>query len=172
MSLPYIGEIRLFAGSFAPVGWAFCNGALLPIASYEALFNLIGTTYGGDGQSNFALPNLSGRYPIHQGTSTTTGTVYQLGELAGSETVTLTVQQLPQHSHPAVASANTGNSGTPGNNVWAKPSTMMYTAAAAQTNMAPTAVSQAGGSQPHENMMPFLCVSFIISLEGVFPPQN
>lgn len=173
MSQPYLGEIRLFGGSFAPVGWAFCNGALLAItAETDALFNLIGTTYGGDGEQTFALPNLSSRYPIHQGTSPNTGTTYQLGEAAGSETVTLTVQQIPQHSHSATASANTGNSGTPGNSVWAKPSTMMYTPAAAPTNMAPAAVGQAGGSQPHENMMPFLCVSFIISLEGIFPPQN
>jgi len=161
----------MFAGSFAPAGWAFCNGALLPIAENDTLFNLIGTTYGGDGQTTFALPNLSSRYPIHQGTSPTTGTTYTIGEFAGSESVTVTVNQLPQHTHPAACSIG-GNSGTPGNSVWAKPSTAMYSATSAPTSMAANAAGITGGSQPHENMMPFLCVSFIISLFGIFPPRN
>jgi microcystin-dependent protein len=163
----------MFAGSFAPAGWAFCNGALLPISENDTLFNLIGTTYGGDGQSTFALPNLSSRYPIHQGTSPTTGTTYQIGEASGNETVTLTTNQIPVHSHAALASSDPGNSGTPSNSVWAKPSAAaMYTQAANNTTENASAVQSSGGSQPHDNMMPFLCVSFIISLFGIFPPQN
>jgi len=172
MGQPFIGEIRMFAGSFAPAGWAFCNGAILPISANDALFTLIGTTYGGDGQETFALPNLSSRYPIHQGTSPTTGTTYTLGEFAGVETVTITTNQLPAHSHIPSASSAPGNSGTPSNSVWAKPSAAsMYTQLAPDTNMAATAVQLVGGSQPHDNMMPFLCVSFIISLFGIFPPR-
>lgn len=172
MGQPYIGEIRLFAGSFAPVGWAFCNGALIPIAENDTLFFLIGTTYGGDGESTFALPNLSSRYPIHQGTSPQTGTTYQLGETGGTEAVTLSTNQLPIHSHVPLASSSPGSSGTPANSFWAKPTTTIYSATAPDTNMANNAVLQVGGSQPHENMMPFLCVSFIISLFGIFPPQG
>ena len=172
MGQPFIAEIRMFGGSFAPSGWAFCNGALLPISENDVLFNLIGTTYGGDGQETFALPNLSSRYPIHQGTSPTTGTTYVLGDTGGSESVTLTVQQIPAHSHPAAANANAGNSGTPSGKVWGKPTTPMYGAPPQNTNMAATAVVGTGGSQPHENMMPFLCVSFIIALFGIFPPRN
>ena len=162
----------MFGGSFAPAGWAFCNGAILPIAENDALFTLIGTTYGGDGEETFALPNLSSRYPIHQGTSPTTGTTYQLGETGGTESVTLTVNQIPAHSHPPLANSNAGNSGTPTNSVWAKPTTSLYAAPPQNTNMAASAVLPAGGSQPHENMMPFLCVSFIISLFGIFPQQT
>ena len=171
MGQPFIGEIRLFGGNFAPAGWAFCNGATLPINNNEALFALIGTTYGGDGEETFRLPDLQGRFPIHQGTSPVSGTTYMMGEFAGSEQVTLSVQQIPAHSHAATASSNKGNSGTPTNSLWGKPSTAMYAAAAAQTNMAATAIGPSGGNQPHENMMPFLCVSFIIALTGIFPPR-
>lgn len=158
----------MFAGSFAPAGWAFCNGALVAISNNDALFTLIGTTYGGDGQTTFALPNLSSRYPIHQGTSP----AYLIGSTGGSETVTLTTNQLPIHSHVPAASQAPGNSGTPTNSVWAKPSAAsMYTQSAPDTTMAASAVQGAGGSQPHENMMPFLCVTFIISLFGIFPTQ-
>ena len=171
MSLPFIGEIRLFAGSFAPAGWAFCNGALMPISENETLFVLIGTIYGGDGQETFALPNLSSRFPIHQGTSSQSGVNYMIGEFGGTESVTLTVNQIPAHSHVPLARSDTGNSGTPANSVPAKSTTPLYSTSAADFNMAVNAVQPAGGSQPHENMMPFLCVSFIISLFGVFPPR-
>lgn len=173
MGQPYIGEIRMFGGSFAPSGWAFCNGAILPISENDTLFNLIGTTYGGDGQETFALPNLSSRYPIHQGTSPVSGTTYLIGEFGGVESVTLTTNQIPAHSHIALANSDPGNSGTPTNSVWAKPSAAsMYTQLAPDTSMAVPAVQVVGGSQPHDNMMPFLCVSFIISLFGIFPPRS
>src|SRR5262245_19750459 len=171
MGQPFVGEIRMFAGSFAPAGWAFCNGALMPISENDTLFNLIGTTYGGDGEETFALPNLSSRYPIHYGTNPTTGTAYAIGETGGTEQVTLTVNQTPVHSHPGAAS-NGGNAGTPAGKVWGKPTTAMYAAPPQNTNMAANAVLATGGSQPHENMMPFLCVTFIISLFGIFPPRN
>lgn len=173
MGQPYVGEIRMFAGNFAPAGWAFCNGAILPISENDVLFTLIGTTYGGDGQETFALPNLSSRYPIHQGTSPVTGSTYMLGQAAGVEAVTISTNQLPTHSHIPLANSSPGNSGTPTNSVWAKPSAAsMYTQLPQNTNMAATAVQPAGGSQPHDNMMPFLCVSFIISLFGIFPSQT
>lgn len=162
----------MFGGNFAPSGWAFCNGAILPISENDVLFTLIGTTYGGDGQDTFALPNLSSRYPIHQGTSPSTGTTYTIGEAAGVEQVTLTVNQIPNHNHAALANSGGGGSSTPTNAVWAASSTAMYTTAAPTVSMAAAAVNPAGGSQPHENMMPFLCVSFIISLFGIFPQQN
>jgi|SRR6188508_2881597 len=173
MSFPYIGEIRMFGGSFAPAGWAFCDGQLMPISENDALFNLIGTTFGGDGEETFGLPNLQSRYPVHQGTSPGSGITYQLGEAAGTESETLTVQQIPNHSHVPSANSDPGNSGTPLNSVWGKPAAAsMYAQVPpgdpSLTNMG-AAVQPTGGSQPHENMMPFLCVSFIISLFGVFP---
>ena len=158
----------MFGGNFAPAGWAFCNGALLPISENDALFTLIGTTYGGDGQETFALPNLSSRLPVHQGTGST-GTVYTIGEFGGTESVTLTTQQIPAHSH-APAAVTSAGSGQPTNGVWATSSTAIYNTAAPDVNMA-AAVGVAGGSQPHENMMPFLVITFIISLFGVFPPR-
>jgi microcystin-dependent protein len=162
----------MFGGSFAPAGWAFCNGAILPIAENDALFTLIGTTYGGDGEQTFALPNLSSRYPLHQGTNPT-GATFTIGETGGVETVTLTVNQLPVHTHQAGANSNPGNSGTPANSVWSSPpSTALYSAAVPDVSMSVNAVALTGGSQPHENMMPFLCVTFIISLFGIFPQQN
>jgi microcystin-dependent protein len=172
MSQPFIGEIRMFGGNFAPAGWAFCNGAILPIAENDALFTLIGTTYGGDGEETFALPNLSSRLPLHQGTRPGSGITYQLGELAGTETVTLTTNQIPSHTHTPLANSGAGTSGTPANGVWAASATSMYTAAAPDVNMAAGAALAAGGSQPHENMMPFLCITFIISLFGIFPPRT
>src|SRR4029450_6612929 len=135
MSQPFIGEIKMFGGSFAPLGWAFCNGSLLPIAQYDALFSLLGTTYGGDGEVTFQLPDLRGRFPIHQGTSPATGTTFAIGDFGGSEEVTLTVQQMPAHSHSATASSNKSNNGTPTNSVWGKPSTTIEGAAAAPTTM-------------------------------------
>jgi len=165
----------MFAGNFAPNGWLFCEGQTLPIAENEVLFNLIGTTYGGDGEETFNLPNLASRYPMHFGTGPS-GITYQLAEMAGVESVTLTVQQIPTHTHPALANSNPGNSGTPANSVWGKPAAAsLYSQVPPDdptiTNMG-AAIQLAGGSQPHENMMPFLCINFIISLFGVFPSQT
>lgn len=168
MSTPYIGEIRMFGGNFAPAGWAFCNGQLLPISENDALFNLIGTTYGGDGQTTFALPNLQSRIPIHMGQGPGTSN-YTIGEQGGAEEVTLTVNQIPNHGHPPRGSSS-GGAETPNNNFWGttalgKP----YGAAPAALQMNPGTITPTGGSQPHDNMLPFLCVSYIISLFGVFP---
>jgi microcystin-dependent protein len=176
MALPYVGEIRMFAGNFAPVGWAFCRGQMLPISENETLFQLIGTTYGGDGQSTFALPDLQGRIPIHNGTGPS-GTQYLLGEHGGQENVSLTLAQVPQHAHSVLASAQTATAGTPSGNVpaAASPSTAkVYTFSqnAAAVPMAPEAVSTVGGAQPHGNLMPFLALNFIISLFGIFPSQT
>jgi microcystin-dependent protein len=155
----------MFGGSFAPSGWAFCNGQLLPISGNETLFQLIGTTYGGDGVNTFAMPDLQGRIPIHVGTG------YALGDKGGTETVTLTTTQIPGHTHvPLCQSANNASS-SPANNVWAPTTANLYTASAANTNMNASAIASAGGSQPHENMMPYLVISFIISLFGVYPSQ-
>ena len=172
MSQPYIGEIRLFAGNFAPAGWMFCNGQQLPISENEVLFQLIGTTYGGDGESTFNLPNLQSRVPIHQGAGPD-GTSYQIGEMAGVESVTLTTQQLPVHNHPLIASKAAG-AGTPGNALLGVPTSTQqgvttYNANAPTTALHPATVTPAGGSQPHENCQPFLCVNHIISLFGIFP---
>lgn len=168
MSQPYVGEIRMFGGSFAPVGWALCNGALMPISENETLFNLIGTTYGGDGQETFALPNLCGRVPVHQGN----GMI--IGESAGTESVTLTTQQIPTHSHPYVASTGTGTGANPGDNVLDQTTGTIFMYIDGQApdgQMAAGMVGGVGGNQPHDNMQPYLCVSFIISLFGIFPQQ-
>ena len=167
MSNPYVGEIRMFGGNFAPAGWMFCEGQLLPISENETLFNLIGTTYGGDGQSTFALPDLRGRLPIHQGNG------FILAETGGAESVTLTVQQIPQHSHPMVASTGPGTQNAPNLNVTAaSPSVTLYTGDVTDSNLSPNAVSTVGGSQPHDNFQPYLCVDFIISLFGIFPSPS
>jgi microcystin-dependent protein len=172
MSQPYVGEIRMFGGNFAPAGWSFCDGQLLPISENDVLFNLIGTTYGGDGQETFALPNLQSRVPLHPGTSPG-GITYQLGQADGVETVTLTVNQIPGHNHAVLASKNTGSTPQPQNNVPAQNSSVMvYRAQAGALPMATQMISNTGGSQPHENLQPFACVNFIISLFGVFPTQN
>jgi len=161
---PYVGEIRMFAGNFAPAGWMFCEGQLLPIPENDTLFTLIGTAYGGDGQSTFALPDLRGRLPLHSGN----GVV--LAQNGGAEQVTLTTQQIPAHSHALTASTGGGTQNAPGNNVTAaSPTVTLYTANSADSNMAASAVSAAGGSQPHANVQPSLCVDFIISLFGIFP---
>ncbi len=173
MSQPFIGEIRMFAGSFAPNGWLFCEGQLLPISENDVLFQLIGTTYGGDGQNTFALPNLSSRVPVHAGTRPG-GETRTLGESGGAESVTLTVQQIPSHSHPAtcVGGTNTGSAASPGGNVWAAQSaTGVYANQPPTAPMAAGAASPVGGSQPHDNMIPYLPINFIISLYGIFPPH-
>jgi len=167
MSSPFIGEIRMFGGNFAPVGWAFCNGQLMPIDQNDALFNLIGTTYGGDGQTTFALPNLQSRVPVHVGPG------FALGQTGGVETVTLTTSQIPAHSHVPQCNSGTGNAQGPGGNVWAQPSTgTIYDNTAPSLVMDPAALGSAGGSQPHDNMIPFLVINFILSLFGVFPSQT
>jgi microcystin-dependent protein len=154
----------MFAGNFAPAGWMFCEGQLLPISENETLFQLIGTTYGGDGQSTFALPDLRGRIPIHQGNG------FILAENGGAEEITLTVQQIPAHSHPMLASTAAGANSDPANNVTSQHPTMaLYTTAAPNVALSPAAVSAVGGSQPHTNFQPYLCVDFIISLFGIFP---
>lgn len=166
MAQPYVGEIRMFAGNFAPVGWMFCEGQLLPISENETLFQLIGTTYGGDGQSTFALPDLRGRIPIHQGNG------FILAETGGAEEITLTVSQIPAHSHPLVASIANGSSGSPANSVPANGSVgaaFLYFVDNPNVNMAPQSIGSTGGSQPHTNFQPYLCVNFIISLFGIFP---
>src|SRR2546429_7445491 len=171
MAQPYVGEIRMFAGNFAPAGWMFCDGQLLPISENETLFNLIGTTYGGDGQSTFALPNLSSRVPVHMGTLS--GQTFQLAEAAGEESVTLTTNQIPSHTHVPACNSDNGTATTPANGVWANNVDVgAYAGAgAAPANMNAAATGPSGGSQPHHNMGPFLCINFIISLFGIFPPQ-
>ncbi len=170
----YIGEIRMFAGNFAPQGWALCQGQTLPIASNDVLFNLIGTTYGGDGESTFNLPNLASRIPIHWGTGPD-GTTYQLGEMAGAESETLTVQQIPIHNHAfGAVDAQPGNQVAPTDNVPALSLNVVpFINDAATGSFNAGSVQPVGGSQPHENMQPFLCINFIISLyDGVYPTQN
>jgi len=167
MSQSYVGEIRMFGGNFAPAGWMFCEGQLLPISEYEVLYNLIGTTYGGDGQSTFGLPDLRGRVPVHFGSG------FIQGQLSGVESVTLNTQQIPSHGHPMFASADAGTKNSPAGNVpAASPSVLLYTADVTDTSLSPSAMTSAGGSQPHSNFQPYLCVSFIISLFGVFPTQS
>jgi microcystin-dependent protein len=172
---PYIGEIRMFGGSFAPAGWAFCSGQLMPISENDALFNLIGTTYGGDGQETFALPNLQSRVPIHQGTGST-GTPYVLGEQFGVESVTLTQQQIPVHNHALLASGAEGNSASATNNVPgvlpAATTKTAYGTLGPIGALDPSSIGVAGGNQPHDNTQPFLVVSFIISLFGIYPSQT
>jgi microcystin-dependent protein len=167
MAQPYVGEIRLFAGNFAPAGWMFCEGQLLPISENETLFNLIGTTYGGDGQSTFGLPDLRGRVPTHQGNGMT------LAEAAGVEQVTLTVTQIPAHTHPLLAAGAVGNDPNPNNNLLAESSAIsLYQSGNPAAAMAPQSIGATGGSQPHNNFQPYLCINFIISLFGIYPSQT
>ena len=173
MSNPFIGEIRIFAGTFAPLGWAFCQGQSMPIAENDALFNLIGTTYGGDGQTTFNLPDLSSRVPVHQG-SGGIGTL-TLGQAGGAETVTLTTPQIPSHTHGLNGSSATATTSGPGGAVPATLSgvtTFGYGADAPPTTMAPQSLVGSGGSQPHDNLQPYLVVNFIISLFGIYPSQG
>jgi microcystin-dependent protein len=168
---PYVGEIRMFGGSFAPVGWMFCDGQQLPISENETLFQLIGTTYGGDGEETFNLPNLQSRVPIHQGVGPS-GTTYVLAEAAGVEEVTLTTQQIPAHTHPLLGTSDNANTTIPTNAV---PATVPifgvrpYGTDAPKFNLIASSVGSSGGSQPHTNIQPYLTVTFIISLFGIFP---
>jgi microcystin-dependent protein len=171
VSSPYVGEIRMFAGNFAPAGWALCQGQTMAISENDVLFNLIGTTYGGDGQTTFNLPDLQGRVPVHQGTLAG-GSSYVIGEKAGEESVTLTVNQIPAHVHPALCNSTSGSSPSPAGGVWAAGSAVAFTPGATADKMNTGVVGAVGGSQPHDNMVPFLAINFIISLFGVFPSQT
>jgi len=169
---PFIGEIRMFGGNFPPVGWAWCNGQLLSISQNDILFSLLGTTYGGDGQTTFALPDLRGRIPIHRGTNPQTGTTYNMGGFSGAETVTLTVGQMAAHTHLALAQAESGNQTAPTGNVWAKSTVSQFATVAPTVAMSAQALSAVGGSQPHDNVMPFLAINYIIATEGLYPQQS
>ncbi len=166
MAEPYLAEIRIVSFNFAPKGWALCNGQLLPINQNQALFSLLGTTYGGDGRTTFALPNLQGRTPLHVGGG------FVQGESAGEEAHILTSGEMPAHTHPAVASSNPADQSSPVNNYWAV--SQSYTAYASSSNetMAPQAVSSVGGSQAHPNLSPYLVLNFVIALQGIFPSRN
>ena len=167
MAQPYVGEIRMFAGNFAPSGWMLCDGQLLPISENETLFQLIGTTYGGDGQSTFALPQLQSRVPIHQGNG------FNLADNGGVETVTLTVNQIPAHTHPLVGAAVIGDQISPSGNVSANSFNVVpYINDVPSGNFNASAITSTGGSQPHENIQPYLTINFIISLFGIFPSQT
>ena len=165
MAQPYVGEIRMFAGNFSPNGWMFCAGQLLPISENETLFQLIGTTYGGDGQSTFALPDLRGRIPVHSGGG------FVLAQTGGAESVTLTIQQVPAHGHSLMASSNNATTSNAGGNVLAQtPSYTPYISGSTPaTPLAASSGGAVGGSQPHNNFQPYLCINFIISLFGIFP---
>ncbi|HEY1939550.1 MAG TPA: tail fiber protein [Candidatus Angelobacter sp.] len=175
MSNPFVAEIRIFAGNFAPKGWALCNGQLMSISQNTALFSLLGTTYGGDGKSTFALPNLQGSAPLQQGQGPGLS-LRDLGEIGGEQNVTLLQSEMPAHNHTAQGAAGAGV-GDPTNNAWAsgaKGFGNVYSPSAQATNvqMNPFALSVAGGSLPHNNMMPYLGLTFIIALQGVFPPRS
>jgi microcystin-dependent protein len=176
MAQPYVGEIRMFAGNFAPAGWMLCSGQSLAIAENDVLFQLIGTTYGGDGQETFNLPNIQSRVPIHQGTNPSTGTHYSLAELGGVESVTLTTNQIPLHNHAAVGSLNPGDSNSAANGV---PGTLQvgqnqsgYGTDAPVGPLDISSLSPAGANQPHENLQPYGTLNYIISLFGIFPSQT
>ena len=172
MAQPFIGEIRMFAGNFAPAGWAFCDGQLMPISQNDALFVLIGTMYGGDGESTFAVPNLQSRIPLHFGTGPD-GVTYQQAEAAGVESVTLSTQQIPVHNHVLIGSTAAATTGDPTNKVFAQSAQVAYLIEAdPEVQFSASAITPVGGSQPHENCQPFLCINYIISLFGLFPQQN
>jgi microcystin-dependent protein len=170
MSDPYIGEIRLFGGNFAPVGWLACEGQLLPISQYDVLFNLLGTTYGGDGENTFALPDLRGRLPVHA-----SGSGWVLGQMEGVETVTLSATQVPVHTHQVMGSTATATATSAAGNVpatTAEVTAFAYGTDQPRTTLHPSTVTPSGGAQPHDNLQPFLCVTFIIATEGIYPSQN
>jgi microcystin-dependent protein len=162
----FLGEIRMFAGTYAPEGWAFCDGSLLPISGNEALYSLLGTTYGGDGQTNFRLPDLRGRVPIHKNAT------YPIGAASGTETVTLIPGQMPPHTHRAAVQSAAAEKPSPTGNVWATSPTKQFANATPSGAMHPGTVLAAGGSQPHGNIMPFQCVNFIIAVQGEYPTQG
>lgn len=165
MSEPFLSEIRIFSFNFAPRGWALCNGQTLPISQNAALFSLMGTTYGGNGTSTFQLPNLQGRIAMHMGSGFTEG------QFAGESGVTLNIQQIPQHTHQAMASPNAPNANVPTGNYWASNTGDKPYGTAGDTTMAPGALPNVGGSQPHENRSPFLVLNFCIAMVGIFPSR-
>jgi microcystin-dependent protein len=165
MSEPYLGEIKIISWNFAPRGWAFCNGQLLPINQNQALFSILGTTYGGNGQTNFALPNLQGRTPVHVGD----GII--LGELGGETAHTVNISELPAHNHVPVGSSLAPTSPSVSGNLWASNNAGPY-ASTPNAAMNPACVTAVGGNQPHENMSPYLVLNFIVALQGIFPSQN
>ena len=172
MSQPYVGQITLFAGNFAPVGYAFCDGSEVSISEYEALYNVIGTTYGGNGQTTFALPDLRGRVPVHQGQGTGLS-AYVIGQIGGVETVTLTTNQMPTHNHAVPANTAAGTQNGPANGVLAAGTSITrYVSDPPATAMSANTVANQGGSQPHENHQPYQCISFIIALTGIYPSQG
>lgn len=175
MAQPFVGQIIAVGFNFAPDGWLLCNGQLLPISQYDVLFNLIGTTYGGDGQSTFAVPNLCGRVAVNQGQGPNLSS-YVLGQAAGSESVTLNAGQIGGHSHALMASSLAGTTTTPGTTTAlaqnAQPAVEMYDTVAPNTSLAATSITPAGGNQPHENRQPYLAINYIIAWAGVFPPHS
>lgn len=167
MADPFLSEIRVFSFNFPPKGWAFCNGQLLPINQNQALFSLLGTTYGGNGQTNFALPDLRGRAPIHEGSG------HSLGERAGETAHTLTITEMPTHAHILNASSTDGALASPVGNFWGSNSERPYSADTSNAvAMSPTGISNVGGSQAHENRMPSMALNFCIALQGIFPSRN
>jgi microcystin-dependent protein len=174
MSDPFLGEIRLFPYNFAPRGWAFCQGQILAISQNTALFSLLGTTYGGNGQTTFALPDLRGRVAVSSGQGPGLSN-YSLGEVTGVETVTLLVSQMPAHGHTPQCTNNAADSSSPGGGVWAADGagiTGEYSNGAPSTTMSPAAIAATGGSQPHPNIQPLLTLNYCIALEGIFPSRN
>jgi microcystin-dependent protein len=173
MADPFVAEIRIFGFNFAPRGWAFCNGQLLPIAQNTALFSLLGTTYGGNGQTTFGLPDLQGSAPMHPGQGPGLS-LYDLGQIGGEQTVTLLASELPAHQHSVSGTSTAAALASPANNLWAQGAgrtpPQLYRSAAPNTPMLPT--NSGGGGQPHNNMQPYLCLNFCIALQGVFPPRN
>lgn len=166
MSEPYLGEIKIISWNFAPKGWAFCNGQLLAINQNQALFSILGTTYGGNGQTTFGLPNLQGRVPMHMGNGFTEG------QVGGEENHTLTTSEMPAHNHFPNCVSTTGNQAVPTNNLWASNSTSPYSDQPPNSAMNPANITSVGGSQPHTNMSPYLTLNFIIALVGIFPSRN
>jgi microcystin-dependent protein len=170
MSEPFLAEVRIVGFNFAPRGWAFCDGQILPINQNQSLYSLLGTTYGGDGRTTFALPDLRGRTPIHVGASD--GTHHRLGQKSGEETHTLSVNEMPQHRHVAQASSTVGNTPVPASNVLADSPLQLYANPGNLVSLAPGTVTNVGGSQAHDNMQPYLALNFCIALQGLFPSRN
>jgi microcystin-dependent protein len=166
MGTPFMAEVKIISWNFAPKGWAFCNGQLLPINQNQALFSILGTTYGGNGQTNFALPNLQGRTPIHWGGG------FTLGEVGGQTAHTITASEMPAHNHIPVGNSSTADLSTPVGNFFSDGGKAIYSQTNPDGAMFPGLVSNVGGSQPHNNMSPYLVLNFIIALQGVFPSQN
>ncbi len=171
MADPFVGEIRLFAGNFAPLGWFFCQGQTLQISQYYALYSLIGTTYGGDGVTTFRLPNLAGRVPVHQGSLPGAGN-YRLGQTGGAEQVLVTAPQVALHRHAASCSTAAGTTAAPAGSVPARSATPLYVNGGASAAMSNAGTTPAGGNQTHENRPPFLGLNFIIAYEGIYPSQS